>query len=228
MSRSNPQVRIPNPSTRWFEWNGQDGRLSYWDKTEEKRLTEPLPFSFLLLDEVSTVKGWDDKSDSKIFSNEVRDVSRDSLVVRSYSGGVLYDGRYNKQAIEALGGHFYASCYLAYKAAAGYALGNLALHGAAVGAWLEYQKTVAKQQSPTAIYEKAIQITGYAEDKKGSIVFRVPTFTLVPVSADAQTAALALDKDLQAYLTSYLKRPMDEQVAVMEPAAAVTASDIPF
>lgn len=227
MSRSNPQERIPNPSTRWWDWNGQDGRLSYWDKTEEKRLTEPLPFTFLLLDEVSTVKGWDDKSDSKIFSNEVRDIGRDSLVVRSYTGGVLFDGRYNKAAIEALGGAFHASCYLAYKTVAGYALGNLSLHGAAVGAWMEFQKTTAKQQSPTAIYEKAISLTGYAEDKKGSITFRVPTFTLVPVSSEAQNAALALDKDLQAYLTSYLKRPMGEQVAVMEPAV-VTADSIPF
>ena len=91
MSRSNPTEGIKNPSTRWFEWAGgaDGGFIRYYNKDTEKQEKVEGAFTFLLLDELSTVKGWHEPSESSIFANEVRDTRQDVFVVRSFKGGEL-------------------------------------------------------------------------------------------------------------------------------------------
>src|SRR5688572_29501693 len=99
MSRSNPTDGARNPSTRWFEFaSGADGGfVRYYDKASEKQIAlgdavNGGKFLFILLDEMATVKGWHDPSESAIFANEVRDTRQDTLVVRSFKGGELASG----------------------------------------------------------------------------------------------------------------------------------------
>jgi hypothetical protein len=75
MSRSNPQDHLQNPATRWFEWNGERGEIRYYDKELKKNVEVPLPFTFLLLDEVATVRGWHDPQRLGYYANEVRDAT---------------------------------------------------------------------------------------------------------------------------------------------------------
>jgi hypothetical protein len=135
MSRSNPTDGIRNPATRWFEFaSGVDGGfVRYYDKDAEKQV--PLgdaenggTFTFILLDELATVKGWHDASESGIFANEIRDTRQDTLVVKSFKGGELASGLYAsiKDRIVAVGGHYVASCYIAYKDGGGLRLGTSA------------------------------------------------------------------------------------------------------
>lgn len=87
MSRSNPTDGIKNPATRWFEWAGGDeGGIKHYDKEAKADVKVALPFTFLLLDELSTVKGWHEPSESGIYANEVRDTRQDALVVRAFKG----------------------------------------------------------------------------------------------------------------------------------------------
>lgn len=208
MSRSNPNVNAPNPAQRWFEWNGEHGTVRYYDKAEKKNVDVPLPFTFLLLDELASVRGWHDASESGIYSNEVRDTTKDTLVVKSFKGGTLAEGFYKsiKDRVNTQGGKFVANCYVAVKLDGAMSICSLRFKGSALGAWMEFRKAHRPD-----LYDKAVRITSYTEGKKGRIVFRVPTFELKDVSADTNEQAIALDAALQAWLDGYLKRKTHDQ-----------------
>lgn len=210
MSRSNPHVNSPNPSARWFEWNGEHGTIRYYDRDTKKNADVPLPFAFLLLDELASVRGWHESSKSGIYSNEVRDTRTDVLVVKSFKGGTLAEGIYkdikDRVCSRAIGGQFVANCYIAFKNGTGLTIGSLRFKGAALGAWMEFRK-----QHRGDLYNKAVKVTGYTEGVKGRIVFRVPTFTLQDVAEESHHIAVTLDEELQAWLTAYFSRRTSDQ-----------------
>lgn len=222
MSRSNPIDGIRNPATRWFEWaGGNDGGFVRWyDKDTKETVKVSLPFTFLLLDELSTVKGWHDPSESGIYANEVRDTRQDVLVVRSFKGGELASGIYKsiRDRVTAQGGHYCASLYLAYKEGDELRIGNLTLKGAASSAWMDFKRAATTKKDSSgrtlrAYFVDAVKITEYQQLKKGSTVYRVPKFSLQPVGEETNRQALALDAELQAFLADYLKRPKAEAAA---------------
>ena len=220
MSRSNPSTNTPHPCTRWHEWNGEHGTIRSWDKAAKAEVITSLPFAFMALDRTATIAGWNDASDSRIFSNEVRDTTREPFVVKAHKGGVLAQGCYReiKDKVGSLGGHFTANIYIAFKDDSGaLQLGAMQLKGAALKAWTDFEQTNRK-----AVYEKAVVISGFDEGKKGKVVFRTPKFSIKPVSEEANAAAVELDKVLQTHLESYFKRNTTEQAA---PAATTPANE---
>jgi len=233
MSRSQPNDHIPNPSTRWYEWNGSLGNLKYYDKEKKENIEVPLPFTFLLLDNLSTIKGWHDSSESGIFANEVRDTKKETLVVKSFKGGEIATGFYGdiRDRVKASGGKFVSNLYIAYKDVDSYKIGSLQFSGGALGAWMEFQKENRKE-----LLSQAICITGYTEGKKGSIKFRMPTFKLNSVSTEANDIATDLDRELQGYLKSYFAKTHSEKVETQEEGPVDTTdygnqteeSSIPF
>lgn len=209
MSRSRPQAdSSQNPAKRWFEWGGARGVVHYYDKAAKETREVPLPFTFLLLDQLATIGGYQKSSNSGIYANEVRDTRTDVLVVKSYKGGAeLANGLYAQIkghiTSKSVGGHFVANCYIAFRGETGaLQIGAIKMKGAALGAWMEFSKAHRHE-----MYEKAIAITGSVEGRNGSNVFRVPTFALKDVTSQQTSAdATALDETLQAYLDSYLQR----------------------
>jgi hypothetical protein len=243
MSRSQPHAHDPNPATRWYEWNGETGQMRYYDKAQEHNIDVPLPFTFLLLDELATIGGWNEPSGSSIYANEVRDTRTDPFIVKSFKGGLIDTGLYKdiKEHVtsRAVGGQFVAVLYLGYKDTTGaLALGAFKVKGAALGAWMEFRKA-----HRGALYTSAVQVTGYDEGKKGRIIYRTPTFSTVTISPKSDDAeAKALDQTLQAYLTAYFARTTEGRTAA-PPAAGppeppppsdddrpqeIDADDIPF
>jgi hypothetical protein len=201
MSRSNPSEHVSNPATRW---NGEKGLVRYYDKEKKESVDVPLPFTFLLLDQLAAVRGWHDESSSGIYSNEVKDTTKDVLVVKSFKGGTIAEGLYRdiKLEVNAAGGSYTACCYIGYKDAAGaLQLAAIRFKGAALGGWMEFTK-----EHRGDLYKGAIKIDGYTEGKKGRVVFRVPTFKPVPVSDETNDEATALDQELQEFLSAYLNR----------------------
>ncbi len=238
MSRSNPHVNAPNPAVRWFEWNGEHGKVRYYDKDAKQNVDVPLPFSYLLLDELASVRGWHDASESGIYSNEVKDTRTDTLVVKSFKGGTLAEGLYKdiKDRVNTLGGSFNANCYIAFKQNGGLAIGSLRFKGSALGGWMEFRKA-----NRSDLLESAIDITGFTEGKKGRIVFRVPTFELRKVSTETNRSACALDIELQDWLKGYFNRRTADQTEAPtsgedlngdnsgeDQSAPLTDDDIPF
>ena len=221
MSRSNPHDHVPNPAVRWFEWNGEHGTVRYYDKDTKENKDVPLPFTFLLLDELASVRGWHDASESGIYSNEVRDTRTDLMVVKAFKGGTLADGLYKdiKDRVGALGGQYVANCYIAFKnGGTELAIGSLRFKGSALGAWMDFRKN-----NRAALYSKAVDVTGYTEGKKGRITFRTPTFSPREVSSDTNTIAEELDKELQTWLAGYFNRRTADQT---EPIRAEQDRDV--
>jgi len=233
MSRSNPNANAPNPATKWFEWTGEEGAVRYYDKTDKQNVTVPLPFTFLLLDELASVRGWHEPSKSGIYSNEVKDTRTDLFVVKSFKGGTLAEGLYKeiKDRVNAVGGKFVANCYIGFKEGAGLEIGSLRFKGAALGAWMEFRKAQRGH-----LYDSAIRITGSTEGKKGRIVFKMPVFELKAISPESNSAAVELDKQFQSWLSSYLARTTQERVTEPDDLpdhepddnTPLTDGDIPF
>jgi hypothetical protein len=229
MSRSQPTQNEPNPATRFYEWNGESGLVRYYDKERRENVEVPLPFTFILLDSLSTIGGWNDASQSGIYSNEVRDTRTDILVVKSFQGGVIDTGLYKdiKEHVtsKAVGGQFVTNCYIAYKLGKELALGAFRIKGAALGAWMDFSRAHRAE-----LYAGAITIDGYEEAKKGKIVFRTPTFKIVPLSKESNAIAVGLDATLQAYLTRYFARTTTQRVETppaAHPQADVEPDDVP-
>lgn len=224
MSRSNPTETSSNPCTRWFEWAGgaDGGFVRYYNKDAAESVNVGEKFTFMLLDELASVKGWHDPSDSGIYSNEVRDTRQDVLVVKSFKGGELAAGLYAqiRDRVGNLGGHFHASCYIAYKDGEGYKLGNLGFKGAALMAWMEFKKKAGRKDGRPAYYVDAVRIHGHEEGQKGRVVYRIPRFALAAVSEDANAEAATLDQDLQSFLSEYLKRTRVDQAENTKDAVA--------
>jgi len=237
MSRSRPHESNPNPATRWFEWAGNTGKVRYYDKHANEMVDVPLPFTFLLLDELASVRGWHDASDSGIRSNMVRDVKADVLVVKAHKYGVIAEGHYRqiKDRVNAAGGKFTANLYIGYKDATGaLQIGTLLLKGVALRSWMEF-----RQEHRKKVYEGAVTLTGYTEGKKGSITYRAPVFGLKDVSTDTHQQATGLDMELQVWLDAYFSRKTDEQTiehtddetsVITEPvrAGVIEEDSIPF
>jgi hypothetical protein len=209
VSRSNPANNKPNPSTRWFEWNGEQGTVRYYDKQAKQNVDVGQEFTFVLLDELGAVGGWHEASQSGIYSNEVRDTRQDVLLVKSFKGGTLAEGLYKaiKDKVAVAGGQFVANCYIAFKGDDGFAIGSIKFKGAALSSWMDFRKANRAQ-----LYKKAIQIIGSTEGKKGRVTYRMPTFRLNDLSDATNDVAIGLDRELQEFLSSYLARTKRDQV----------------
>lgn len=241
MSLSNPHEKgQPNPSTRWFEWNGEQGTITYYDKDAKQTVGVSLPFTFILLDELAGVRGWHDASQSGIYSNEVKDTRQDVLVVRAFKGGTLVEGIYRdiKDRVNSLGGSFSTNCYLAFKNDSGELhIGALRFKGAALAAWMEFHK-----EHRSEFYTKSVKIDGFTEGKKGSVIYRVPKFVMTDTSPETIALAVELDKTLQTFLKGYLSSNKKDQAEVISqsqhdipiselghmPPAEIPNDDIPF
>lgn len=241
MSRSKPTEGARNPCTRWFEWaGGKDGGfLRYYDKEKGENVKVELPFGFLLLDELSTVRGWNDASESAIYANEVHVLQRDQLTVKAFKGGDLVSGLYAdiKDRVRALGGHYAQSIYIAYKDGGELKIGNLSLKGAAAGAWMEFKKAAPSRQDASGkqvrgFYVDAVKIGSFLELKKGATVYRVPVFSLVPSTAETNTQAAGLDVTLQEYLAGYARAPekpeTEPEMPPADEAQHYMEEEIPF
>lgn len=218
MSRSNPTEHAPHPCQRWHEWDGSAGEIYYYDKNEVNpqdpkkkglNITVGKKFVFIVLDRLALVKGWHEPSESSIQSNEVRDTKAEALVVKARKGGILAEGFYAniRDRVKACGGKFTCNLYIAYKDGDGLKLGSLQFKGAALNAWVEFEK-----KNRDAIWKQAVKINGSTSGKKGAITFEVPKFSLLTVTEKTDTEAKALDSLLQVFLKNYFKRSRVEQV----------------
>ncbi len=210
MSRSNPTINNPNPSTRWHEWDGSQGGIKYYDKELKQDVSVPIPFTFILLDQLATIKGWHDASQSGIFANEVRDTTCEPFIVKAFKGGTLAEGIYRsiKDKVIVSGGVFTANLYIAYKDGGDLKIGSLQFKGAALNAWVEFTKV-----NRSDLYSKSIKIAGMVAGKKGSITFQTPEFQVNDISEDTNRQALGLDIELQNFLKGYFSRKTNDQAS---------------
>lgn len=190
-----------NPAQKFLEWKSDQRGFSYYDKGLAKNVEVSLPFKFVFLDELSTVKGWNDASSSGIFANEVKYLSKEPMTVKAFKGGVLAQGLYNeiKERVKNAGGHYSKSIYIMLEDGA---LANIQLKGSATQQWGEFVK--ANRQSITRTW---VNVANATENKKGKVVFSIPNFTIGAdiEDVDANDADAKFD-ELEAFLKTYLAK----------------------
>jgi hypothetical protein len=235
MSRSNPSTQTHNPAKTWFEVNGETGTIFHYDRELKKKINHDLPFVFILLEEkMSVIKGWHEASEDGIISNEVRDTRQEVFVVRTYKGIPIASGHYNfiKDKVAAAGGGYNKNLYIAFKDTnSSLAIGSLMLKGAALSAWFDFYKKTSNLPATSGGKKchitnvKAVVIKSFSEGKKGSIKFKYPDFSLSEIKPETNEAAIALDRELQEFLTAYLQRSKAEAAA--QPTHEGVQEDVP-
>lgn len=202
MSRSNANT-TENPSKRWFKWSGSHGTLEYWDKDKQENVTVKTPFTFLVLDQLSTITGWSDDAQSGIWSNEVRDLRNEALTVRTKQG-IMGKGPYD-QVKNLKGARFTKSIYIAYyDDDKNLQIGNLKATGACLSAWIEFTKG-------RNVLKGAVTLADKHQAKKGATKYFIPVFEgKDEISEETNDKAIALDKILQDYLKGYLTKTIVE------------------
>ena len=205
MSTSNRRAAFSqpttNPATKFFEWKSNEKTFVYFDKEAKTNVSIELPFKFLVLDELHTIKGWNDATESGIYSNEVKFISRDEMIVKPFKGNEIARGLYKdiKEKAKAAGGHYVKSIYIMLEDGS---IANLQLKGAACQAWGDF---TAKGKS--RLFDEWVSVVGFDEAKKGSVKYTTPIFGYL-CSLDGAEADLADEafNILEAYLKTYLAK----------------------
>jgi len=193
-----------NPAKKFLDWKSDQKGFSYYDKGLEKNVEVSLPFKFVFLNELSTVKGWNDASSSGIFANEVKYLSKEPMTVKAFKGGVLAQGLYNdiKERVKNAGGHYSKSIYIMLEDGT---LANVQLKGSATQQWGEFVKA-----NKNVITRKWVNVANAIENKKGKVVFSIPNFvTGEDINDKYSDLADACFDELEAYLNTYLAKDIE-------------------
>ena len=173
-SHTNESPKSSNPTTKYLEWRSNDKCFRYYDKEAGENVQVQLPLKFAFLNHYHTVKGWHDKNQSGIYSNEVYFIGSEPMTVRSFKpkGFVVADGLYKdiKTQVAAQGGKYHRSVYVMLEDGT---IANLAFKGAVVREWSEFYK-LAKPVEDT----NWIEINEATDQKKGSISYSTPLFSI--------------------------------------------------
>lgn len=200
MSLSNPT--LTNPAEHFFEWAGGKGILQWYDKENKKNVQVRLPFEFIVLDELNTITGYSKQNESGYWSNEVRNVTKDELFVRTKKGPFEAGLYANLAQTRSKGGKYAKSIYIAHKINDKWVIGNFKASGSAVSAWIEFSKNHHVQNG------KITMNRGEKQDAPTG-PFYPPTFSFTQWNDDEYKAAWELDEKLQIYLNKYLSKTQD-------------------
>ena len=203
-----------NPSAKFIEWKSSKKAWTYYDKELEKEVEIPFDgLAFIVLDELNTVKGYDKATKKGMWSNEVRNVTKEEFCVR-WKDGVVIEGLWNDIKGKDRRLSFTKSVYVMAKGGDGYELVNLQLRGGAMGKWFDFTKENDVNGN------LVISATSLIEDGENTF----PGFAVVSktLSAEASAQADKMDEKLQVYLDSYFG---SEQAAPQTPSTDTPAPD---
>jgi hypothetical protein len=172
MARSDAYATtVQSPVKKYLSWSSNEKCFTYWDKEAKENKKLPLPVKFIHYDEMATIKGWHDASGSGIYSNEVKSTKTEPLTVRAFKGGEIASGLYQdiKGKVNSAGGDYYVSLY----AELGGEVVNFTFKGASLMTWSNFSKENRKQ-----FLGNYINVLTASDEKKGSVKYSVPVFTI--------------------------------------------------
>jgi hypothetical protein len=190
-----------NPATKFIEWKSNEKCFNYYDKEAQKNVEIPLPFKFLVLDELHTIKGWNDASSSNIYSNEVKFISKEVMTVKPFKGNEIAKGYYKdiKEKVVAAGGHYTKSIYVMLEDGS---LANISLKGSGVQKWGDFT-----QKTRNRLVDEWVTVAKAEDGKKGAVKFSTPSFSFAnSISDDEANMADEAFNILESYLKTYLAK----------------------
>lgn len=213
MSISNPKA--VNPATKFIEFKGDTGEFFYYDKLTEQKVQLKMPVHFVVLDELTSIKGYNQRLGVGIYSNEIRYVKDEILNVRSFKGGIQIVGKYQdiKDATLREGGKYCKSVYaMLVSGKDTYELVNFQFHGASFSGASDTSKSgwIGKKFN-TEVYGVTCKET--EQGQNGVVKFLAPVFEAgwkLEDKPEVLRAAVEMDKKLQSYLKTYLSQAIEK------------------
>jgi hypothetical protein len=198
-----------NPAKKFYKWVGEHKKFSYYVKETKENVLVDLPFRFVTLGRpLFCVKGFNEKLNVGIYSNEVKSV-KDEMTVR-YSDKnqpIIAKGVWAevKEKADVAGGKYHLSIY-------GYDLEskeiiNIDVKGNGIGEWGELFKKCSSR-----LADEVVIVKGFKEGKKGSVKYTYPTFELERAVSDDELDEIidALDV-LKKFHAEYFKGKVNEE-----------------
>lgn len=192
-----------NPAKKFYKWESEHKKFSWYDKETKANIPIDLPFRFVTLGRpLFCVKGFNEKLNIGLYSNEVRSV-KDEMTVRYFdknqpiiAKGVWADV---KEKADIVGGKYHLSIY-------GYDLENkeiinIDVKGNGIGEWGELFKKCS-----TRLADEIVICKGFKDGKKGSVKYTYPTFELErSISDDELDEVIDALEVLKKYQSEYFK-----------------------
>lgn len=202
MARLNrPTNGSTSPVTKYLNWKSNDKAFSYYDKEQGNNVLVELPIKFLFLEHYHTVKGWNDATESGIYSNEVYSIGKEELSVKAFKGGEIGRGLYKdiKEQIKNAGAVYHRSVYGMLPDGS---LVNFQLKGSGVKAYSDFYN-----DNNHLLDNQWIEINEAKEGKKGAVKFTTPEFKIGEnITKSEDKLANDAANLLQGYMDTYFGR----------------------
>lgn len=236
MSRSN-QTEIKNPALHFLQWKGEksikkvDGKIVetdkhcfvYYDKEKKENIEIPAPVTFIVLDTLHTIKGFNESEGQGYYSNEIRgaDFKKVPLKVKLGKHDAA-EGLYADimPSLKSNGAKYCQSVYVLMKEDKEWVINNFQIQGAALGPWIDFCKNAN-------VMKIAVKVDEWREETKGTNTFNIPVFKACPVSESTNLIAVEKDKELQDYLTKYFTRNSNEEAGHKAAEDFLDAEELP-
>lgn len=197
MARSDAySVKAESPVKKYIKWSSNKKCFTFYDRNLKTDRDVKLPLTLVYFDSYSSIKGFSDKSQSSIYSNEVKSTKTEPLFVRSFKGGEIVSGLYQDIKLKVVeeGGHYNASVYAMLDGE----IINIEMKGAVLQHWSDFTKENFKK-----FLKNEIVIPSALDAKKGSVKYTVPVFQLGDeISESDGKLGDQLFDELQAYFKS--------------------------
>lgn len=216
MTEFTNETQLKNPSAKFISFKGTSGKWVYFDKSLGEKgdnVEIKAPIDFIVLDELSTIRGYHDASQSGIYSNEVRKTSTDTLWVKAFKGGDIDSGLYKDIKGNLQGGKYSKSVYAMLDGE----IVNFNFVGISLSSWIEKGFTTRNVRIESEM-EKG---------KKGTNEYYIPKFTQI----EPDDAKMAQAKELHSKLQDFLAEKLQaDKVTYTEEATTDTDvdDDLPF
>jgi len=154
--------------TKYLEWKGATDAwyFAYYDK--EEKVNKPFKLGeFAVKDIEYTVRGFDESTNSNIYSNDIKSFNDEVFVVKS-KGGELFEGRYKKEDILAL----WAKLHIKITALANGEEVVIYLKG---NNYFNFSKLIGRDGDVDTA-TTMVKIEGASDEKAGAVKYKAPIF----------------------------------------------------
>ena len=201
--------QLENPSKKFLQWSSAQACFTYYDKEipdlENNKpgstINVELPFSFVPLKEMATIKGWSDKHETGLWSNEVEYTKKERLSVKGNVNDrktVLSEGLWDdiKEEVKANGGKITKSLYVAVKQGKAFEIWNLQLSGSGMEGFMKFPGNLFSGKQVTINKFEKVQ-------KTKAVSYNIPVLEQSDISKEDLTACKELAKELVDYIAKY-------------------------
>lgn len=206
--------QLSNPVKKYLTWDSDNKCFKHYNKEIKQNIQVKLPMNFVVLKQMTTIKGFSEKDGCGIYSNELplNQLKTKEFNVKTMKGRTLVSGTYEKIKgdLAVLGGKFANNIYV-------YLNGEIVcitLVGSSFSAWYDF---TAKENQ--AIKNNLIVIASAEEKKKGKTVYTQPVFTVGDlISGDVEKASDDAYDQIAAYIKGRENSSTQEQEVDDTPA----------